>query len=111
MRAIVTSFRVRFGQVLAAHEGRVDPSERLPLRVAQRRLPEEAGDFIQTSGIDQPLHRCLALGTLDAGQQVGFEAERPEVRRRPEREINAGDFGCGDYGLSGHRRLQVNAPV
>jgi len=38
------------------------------------------------------LQRRLALGSLDAGQQMCLEAQRPEVRFWPELEIDVGPF-------------------
>jgi len=98
------------GQIFSPHEGRMNASSCLALFVAQRRLREEIRDAVGAPGFDQALKRCLALGTLDARQEMLLLRQGPEIRTRMELKIDAGNCGWRCCGLACHRRLQINAP-
>ena len=68
-------------------------SDRPPIGLAQGRFREELGYGVEVITGNELLERGPALGSFDAGQQVGFDTEWPEVCLRPEVEIDFDGFG------------------
>jgi hypothetical protein len=54
------------GQIRAAHQGRVDASQRLAFLLTQARPREAFGDAVELTARDQYLGRRLALCSLEA---------------------------------------------